>query len=256
MLLALLLLMGLPDRFIYYPMRYPEGDWGIQAAVGAQDRWMEASDGTRLHGWWFPLPGAHFATLFLHGNAGNVTHRAAHAMALRQAGSAALVIDYRGYGRSSGSPGEKGLYLDAAAGYAELQRLGYTPAQIVVHGESLGTAVAAETALQHACAGLVLESAFASLSRMAAGVVPVLGPLFARGFDTESKIGRIHVPLLMIHGDRDEIVPFSQGQAVFARANEPKQFWSVPGGTHNTLLEAAGTAYADRLRSFYASLAK
>ena len=122
-----LMLQGLVDRMLYYPMPYPQGDWAAQQDAGAQDVWLTAKDGIRLNAWWFAKPDAEFATLFLHGNAGNVTHRIDHAHAIVMAGSAILVIDYRGYGKSNGHPGETGLYLDADAGYDELIRRGYSP---------------------------------------------------------------------------------------------------------------------------------
>ena len=100
---------------------------GRRQNAGAQDVWLTAKDGIRLNAWWFAKPDAEFATLFLHGNAGNVTHRIDHAHAIVMAGSAILVIDYRGYGKSNGHPGETGLYLDADAGYDELIRRGYSP---------------------------------------------------------------------------------------------------------------------------------
>ena len=90
-----------------------------------------------------------------------------------------------------------------------------------------------------------------SLRAMARTVLPVVGPLLAHGFDTGKKISRVHAPLLIIHGDADEIVPFSQGQAVFEEANPPKQFWPVPGAHHNDLLYTAGPEYGKRLRAFY-----
>lgn len=242
------------DQFLYYPMRYPEGDWSIQAQVGAQDVWLTSKDGLKLNGWWFPEPQARYATLFLHGNAGNVTHRADHALAAKQAGSAMLVLDYRGYGKSEGRPSERGLYADADAGYNELIRLGYTPERIILHGESLGTAVATELAARRRCAALILESPFASLRRMAGQVIPVLGPMLAHGFDTERNIREVHVPLLVIHGDADEIVPFQQGRAVYESANQPKSFWRVSGAGHNDLLPAAGREYLDHLSAFYASI--
>jgi len=250
----LLMLPGVIDHFLYYPMPYPQGDWGAQAKAGAQDVWLTTKDGIRLNAWWFPKADAHFATLFLHGNAGNVTHRIDHAKAIQLAGSAVLVVDYRGYGKSKGRPSERGLYLDADAAYDELIRLGYPANRIIVQGESLGSAVAAELAARRPCAGLVLESPFASLSEMAGTVLPVIGSLVAHGFDTDKKIGKVHVPVLVMHGDADEIVPFSQGEKVFRRANQPRIFWRVSGAHHNDLLYAAGKEYVDRLRGFYRSL--
>ena len=237
-------------------MRYPQGDWDLQAQAGAQDLWLTTEDGVRLNAWWFPKPRALYATLFLHGNAGNVTHRVDRAQAIASAGSAVLIPDYRGYGKSTGHPSERGLYKDASAAYDALLRPGYEPDRIVLQGESLGSAVAVELATRRKCAALILESPFASLNKMAATLLPFVGPLVAHGFDTYARIARVHAPLLVIHGDADEIVPFSQGEAVFRAANEPKQFWRVADAKHNDLLYAAGEAYVVRLRAFYESLGK
>jgi uncharacterized protein len=242
------------DSFLYYPMPYPQGDWDLQTQAGAQDLWLTTQDGIRLNAWWFPKPGTRLATLFLHGNAGNVTHRIDHAHAIQSAGSAVLVLDYRGYGKSKGHPSERGLNLDAQAAYTALTRLGHDPSQILLHGESLGTAIAVELASQRPSAGLILESPIASLSEMAATVVPILGPMLAHGFNTKATIRRVHTPLLVMHGDADEIVPFSQGQAVYAAAIPPKDFWRIPGAHHNDLLYVAGDQYVPKLRAFYDSL--
>ncbi|MBV9082794.1 MAG: alpha/beta hydrolase [Acidobacteriaceae bacterium] len=243
------------DRFVFYPMRYPQGDWELRQVSGAEERWFMTADGIRLNAWWFPKSDAELVTLFLHGNAGNVTHRVHHAQAVLAAGSALLVPDYRGYGKSQGHPSENGLYTDATAAYAELERLGYRPDQILIQGESLGTAVAVELATRNRCRGIVLESPLKSLSAMAAGVVPVFGSLVARGFNTYNKIRHVHAPLLVIHGEADEIVPISQGVAVCDAANEPKQLWRVPGAHHNDLLYVAGSEYIVHLRQFYKSIA-
>jgi fermentation-respiration switch protein FrsA (DUF1100 family) len=241
-------------QFVYFPMPYPDGDWDAQRRTGAEDVWLTSKDGVQLNAWFLPQRDAKYITLFLHGNAGNVTHRVDHGENIRQAGSAIMILDYRGYGKSKGRPTERGLYGDADAAYDVLIKRGYAANQIILHGESLGTAVATELASRRECAALILESPFASLSRMAGQVIPVLGPLLARGFNTERTIADIHVPLLIIHGDADEIVPFSQGQAVFQRAKEPKSFWRVPGAQHNNLLYIAGGDYVKRLREFYSSI--
>ena len=248
------MLHGFTARYVYYPMRYPQGDWDLRERVGAEERWFQAADGTKLNAWWFPKPAAHFATVFLHGNAGNLTHRINHAQAILTAGSAFLVVDYRGYGKSEGRPSERGLYEDAEAGYEELMKLGYTPERIIAQGESLGTAVAVNLAARKSCAGLVLESPLMSAGKVAARVVPFFGPLLIRGYDTYAQISRVNVPVMVIHGEADEIVPFSQGRAVFEAAREPKQFWGVPGAHHNDLLDTAGQAYVERLRKFYEQL--
>jgi fermentation-respiration switch protein FrsA (DUF1100 family) len=235
-------------------MPFPQGDWDLQARAGADDLWLTSRDGIRLNAWWFPEPGSRFATVFLHGNAGNVTHRIDHAHAIKHAGAAVLVLDYRGYGKSKGRPTERGLHLDADAAYDAVLQLGYDSTQVVIHGESLGTAIAVDLASRRPCAGLILESPLSSLGEMAATLVPIVGPLLADGFNTKTTIKRVRVPLLVMHGDDDEIVPFSQGQAVFAAANQPKDFWHIRGAHHNDLLYVAGDQYVPRLSAFYNSL--
>ncbi|MGC9972982.1 MAG: alpha/beta hydrolase [Bryobacteraceae bacterium] len=239
------------NRAVYYPSRYPNGWWQVQAQVAATDVWLRASDGVRLHAWWIESPGARIATLFLHGNAGNITHRVAHIREITAAGSSVLVLDYRGYGKSEGRPTERGLYADAEAGYEYLRSLGKP---IVAHGESLGSAVAVDLAAKRPCAGVVLEAPFPSARAVAASVLPVIGPLLIFSYNSASKIQRVHAPLLFIHGDRDSIVPLELGRALFNAAREPKAFWTVPGADHNDLVEAAGPRYRERLREFYAAL--
>jgi fermentation-respiration switch protein FrsA (DUF1100 family) len=244
----------LANRAIYYPQKYPQGLWELQPRAGAQDVELRTSDGVRLHGWWIPCLGSRIVTLFLHGNAGNITHRIEHARQITAAGSSLLLVDYRGYGKSEGRPSEKGLYRDADAGYAYLLANGFDPPRVVVHGESLGTAVAVDLAARRPCGGVILEAPFTSASEVAGRVLPLLGPLVVWGFDTRRKISRIHAPLLVMHGDRDEIIPFDMGRRVFQEAAEPKAFWAVPGGGHNDIPEAGGPAYQAKLREFYRGL--
>jgi fermentation-respiration switch protein FrsA (DUF1100 family) len=249
-------LENLINRAIYYPMQYPAGCWEAQALIRAQDRWLQTADGVRLHSWWVPSLGNSVATLFLHGNGGNITHRAQHAVEITGSGSSVLLLDYRGYGRSEGRPTEVGLYADADAAYEMLRAAGYSPDQIVIHGESLGTAVAVDLAVRKRCAGVILEAPLRSAGMIAGRVMPFIGPLLVRGFDTESKVGRLRSPLLIIHGDLDEVVPFSHGHAVFDAAAQPKELWTVAGAHHNDLLAMAGPLYCERLHQFYSALPK
>jgi len=254
------------SRLIYQPTRYPGGWWHTQADTGAQDVWIPTSDGLRLHAWWVeaavdaapdaPLaaPAGRLATLYFHGNGGNLAHRPGHLREIAAAGSAVLILDYRGYGKSPGRPTERGLYRDADAAYDRLIGMGYTPERIVLLGESLGTAVAVNLARRRPCAGVILECPFTSFSAMAGTVVPLAGRLFATGFNTLRKIRDVHVPLLVIHGDRDRTVPWAMGRAVFDAANEPKSFWTVAGATHVDIVETAGPLYRARLRAFYQSI--
>jgi fermentation-respiration switch protein FrsA (DUF1100 family) len=255
---AVLVLIGLhylAQAALYHPSKYPTGFWDVQAQLNAQDVWLRTRDGVRIHAWFVECPGSRLVTLFFHGNAGNVTHRYPHFQEIAAAGSSLLMIDYRGYGKSAGAPSEAGLYKDADAAFDWLLANHYTPAQIVIHGESLGSAVAVDLASRRACAGLVLEAPFTSAGEVAGTILPVVGPLVMRDFDSRSKIGRVHAPLLLIHGDRDEVIPYRLGQALFAAAPEPKTFWTVPGSGHNDILETAGPLYRVRLHAFYATLA-
>jgi len=170
---------------LYYPMRYPGGDWSAQQDLGAQDVSLTASDGTKLHAWWIPASDSKLATLHLHGNAGNITHRGLTARNIVAAGSGVLLLDYRGYGKSEGRATERGFYQDAEAAYEYLVAEGYTSRRIFIHGESLGTAVAARLAETKASAGLVLEAPFTSASAVAGRVLPLLGPLLVGGYDTQ-----------------------------------------------------------------------
>ena len=213
---------------LYHPSKYPEGYWDTQRSSGAFDVWMEASDGVKIHGWWVQRDGSPLATLFLHGNGGNIAYYAPHVQDIVAAGSSVLILDYRGYGKSSGRPSEQGLYRDSEAGFIYLLGKGYGPEQIVMHGQSLGTAVAVDLASRRPCAALILEAPFTAASDVAGTVVPFLGPLLIRSFNSLPKIRWILVPKLFMQGDRDEVIPLRLGQELFAAAHEPKTFWIIP----------------------------
>ena len=215
---------------------------------------MDTSDGVKIHGWWVQHNGSRSVTLFLHGNAGNLTNRTPRIQEIVAAGSSVLMLDYRGDGKSSGRPSEQGLSRDSEAGYIYLLGKGYRPEQIILHGESLGTAVAIDLASRRPCAALILEAPFTSASDVAGTVVPFLGPLLVRNFNSLPKIRWIRVPMLFIQGDRDEVIPLTLGQKLFAAAQGSKTFWIVPGAGHNDILKTAGAEYRHRLRAFYQSL--
>ena len=242
------------SRAPYYPLKYPSGFWGLQSELGAKDVWLLTSDGVRLHAWWVMVPQASLVTLYLHGNAGNISHRFMPIREITAAGSSVLMLDYRGYGRSEGSPSEHGLYADADAAYRYLLDHGYSARHIVLQGESLGTPAAVDLAARKECAGVVLEAAFTSGRDVANTVLPVIGPLLFRGFDSKSKIATIRAPLLFFHGDRDEIIPLKLDRRLFEAAPEPKYFIEIPGAGHNDLVETAGSSYRERLHEFYGQL--
>ncbi len=240
-------------RLIYFPLRAHEVT-PQQLGMAYEELELRAEDGVRLHGWFLPVKGSRLTLLVCHGNGGNISHRLDRAL-LAQAhlGTDVLLFDYRGYGRSDGRPDEEGTYRDARAAWRWLLTKGVAPGRIVIFGESLGSAVALQLALENGGArALVLESPFASIPAMARAVYPFLPvwPLVRTRYDNLSKIGRLRLPLLVLHGERDDIVPFAQGRRVFEAAPEPKRFWAIPGAHHNDTYVVGGEPYWRALRQF------
>jgi fermentation-respiration switch protein FrsA (DUF1100 family) len=217
----------------------------------ASEVWLDTEDGVRIHAF-FLADAADRALLYLHGNAGNASHRLPLADVLRRLGTHVLLLDYRGYGKSSGRPDEAGLYADARAALAHLvEARGIPETRIVVFGSSLGGPVAVELARGRPLAGVILESTFSSLSD--AGVVHFgrLAASVTRGrFDAAAAIPDVRAPLLFLHGDRDDIVPRDLGLRLFAAAPEPKRFETFAGAGHNDLIEVGGAAYFAQIRRF------
>ena len=236
---------------LYFPSRSLEADPGL-VGLGFEDLRLTASDGTSIHAWFVPLEPRSPVVLFCHGNAGNIGSRLDKLLILRRAGASALLFDYRGYGRSSGRPDEQGTYLDAEAAYLWLTEVKKVPAErIIIHGESLGGAVAMELALRRRAAGLILESTFTSVVERCRQVFPFLpADLIVRfRYDTLSKITRLSVPLLVLHSPADDIVPFAMGRRLFAAAREPKTFVELQG-SHNDGFLDAGPAYEQAIADF------
>ncbi|MCX7425550.1 MAG: alpha/beta hydrolase [Planctomycetia bacterium] len=255
-LVILVLAMIFEESFIFFPSRYPEGDWRPQGFPW-EDAWFQADDGTRLHGWYVPHERPRAVILFCHGNAGNITHRADMLRTLHErVGAAVLIFDYRGYGRSEGKPDEPGVLQDARAARAWLAgREGIPEKEIVLLGRSLGGAVAVDLAARDGARALVLESTFTSVPDMASqlyGGLP-LRLLLRTQLDAAAKIGDYHGPLLESHGTADTIVPYAMGRRLFEAANEPKQFIPLEGRDHN---DSQGAEYYESLARFLDGLEK
>jgi uncharacterized protein len=204
---------------------------------------IHTADGERLHAWWVPARAPSLAHVLLcHGNAGNVGDRVAHLELLSAAGLDVLAFDYRGYGRSTGRPSERGLHLDArAARDALLGRDGVEPSRVIYLGESLGGAVALALALELPPSGLILQSAFTSVRDMARLHYPLIPPaLVPDAYPSLRLITALRAPLLVLHGARDAIVPVMHGEALFEAAPGPKRMHVFPGAGHNDLLAEAG----------------
>jgi len=251
-LIVLLLMMWLEESFIFFPAKYPAGDWQPMD-LQVEDAWFQSDDGVRLHGWFIEHPDPVATVLFCHGNAGNLSWRAPAMRTLRnRARVNVLIFDYRGYGRSEGKPSEQGLYADARAARRWLaRRAGLAPEDIVMMGRSIGGAVAVELAAQDGARALILESTFTSLPDMAAQIYPFIPArwLMRNRFDSVEKIGAYAGPLLQSHGNADTIVPIEQGRRLFAAAENarPKRFIPLPGLDHN---DPQPIEYYEALREF------
>jgi len=227
---------GLERHGIFQPAKYPRGEWE-QTTVLVQDANFTAADGTRLHGWYarHPQPVGH--ALLLHGNAGNVTLMADTLRTLnRRHNLAVLALDYRGFGKSEGSPSEQGLYQDARAARRWLaQENGIAESDVILMGVSLGGAVAVDLAASDGCRGLVLAGTFTSLPDVAQHHQPWILPKLSltTRFDSLAKIKNYRGPLLLSHGEADEVVPYQHGLALYEAAAGPKKLITNPGGKHN-----------------------
>jgi fermentation-respiration switch protein FrsA (DUF1100 family) len=236
---------------LFHPARSTESWLPPPAALQVQDVWLRTPDGTRIHAWWFPQPGAQGAVLFCHGNAGNLSHRTQMIAGLiRSLGESVLIFDYPGYGKSAGRPSEAGCYAAADATYDWLTQVAGIPGeQVVLFGESLGGGVATELASRRPHRALVLVKTFTSIPDMARQhwLTSASSGLVQNRFDNLAKIGGCARPVFIAHGDRDRVIPLSQGQELYRKAREPKQFFLLEGSDHNDPLP---TAFFASLQAF------
>ncbi|MFO8045452.1 MAG: alpha/beta hydrolase [Halomonas sp.] len=205
---------------------------------------LKTEDGLALDAWWLPHDSPRASLLFLHGNAGNISHRLDSLRQFHRLGLSVLILDYRGYGRSEGQPSETGLAMDARAGWRWLrEEADQPPGDVVLFGRSLGAAVAAELAVGlesearegQGPAAVILESPFRSVPALAQRLYPFLPARWLARFshDTETHVENIAAPLLVIHSRDDEIIPFAEGDAVYQSARQSKRLLEIRGG-HNT----------------------
>ncbi|MBN2418182.1 MAG: alpha/beta hydrolase [Deltaproteobacteria bacterium] len=221
-----------------------------------RDVYLDTPDGEVLHGWFFTVTQDEPVILFFHGNAGNISHRLDYIERLIRLGFNVFIIDYRGYGKSSGKPSEEGIYIDALCAYDHLVSNEKTrPENIVLLGRSLGCAAAIETATRRKARALILESGFLSVRHMARhmGIFILISPFLPENYNNLDKIKNILVPKLIIHGKDDRIVPFAMGEKLFAAADEPKYFYAIEGAGHNDTYLVGGREYMDIIGEFIRS---
>jgi uncharacterized protein len=254
LVVVLAVLRAFENRFIFFPPRYPEG-FPAQGNYpkDLEEVWIRTDDGVRLNAWFRANSASAKVLLWFHGNATNIGRQMGELQEYAKLGTNILAVDYRGYGKSEGSPDEAGVYRDAEAAYRYLtgQRR-FMPEQIIVFGHSLGGAVAVDLAARHPCGGLIVESSFTNMGEMARMMfhLPLMEYLPRSRFDSLDKIARVRAPILVIHGTRDDTVPFTMGKKLFEAAREPKWFLPIEGGGHNAVFVEGGDRYWKTVQEF------
>ena len=243
----------LDQFFVYHPEPWVDRDWKAASGLPLEDVWFQSADGTKLFGWYVEARADAGVLLWCHGNAGSVIHRLESLRELYRLGLSIFIFDYRGYGRSQGKPSEDGLYQDAIGAYDYLTRVRQIRSErIVVFGRSLGAAVAADLVSQKPAAGLILESPFPSIAAIAKhhyGGMPVHWLLGAE-FNLIDRLPQLSLPTLVIHGDRDDIIPIEFGRQVFEAAKPPKWWYAIAGADHNNTYQVGGSVYFRRFADF------
>ncbi|KRE16934.1 hypothetical protein ASE63_14590 [Bosea sp. Root381] len=253
--IGLLLLLYLQQRNLLFPRdpsRVPAATTGIR---GIEEVTLTAADGERLVAWVVPPQPGKPVLLYFHGNGGNLGQpgRIERFRNLTADGTGLFALSYRGYGGSTGSPSEAGLHLDARALYgAAAERFG--AAQLIAYGESLGTGVALKLAAEVPLAAVVLEAPYLSAASVAQRAYPYVPVrlLMLDPFRSDEIVGRLRLPLLVMHGTRDGVIRFAEGEALYGLANAPKRFLSFPQGNHGNL---AAFGALDEVRQFLGEVA-
>ncbi|USF89231.1 MULTISPECIES: alpha/beta hydrolase [sulfur-oxidizing symbionts] len=244
---------------IFYPNIPGRGLVTTPKSIGLdyEDVELITDDGTRIHGWFIPNSKAsdtqkQATLLFLHGNAGNISHRLDSIKLFNNLGLDILIIDYRGYGQSTGKPTEAGTYQDAEAAWHYLTATrGIKENKIILFGRSLGGSISAWLASQHTPAALIVESSFSSAHSMGQRIYPFLPVRLLSRFqyNTKEYVKAIHCPVLVAHSRDDDIIPYEEGRDIFNSAHEPRYFLKMRGG-HNDGFIISGSSYVDALESF------
>jgi fermentation-respiration switch protein FrsA (DUF1100 family) len=241
------------SRLVYYP------EIGRAVTVTPQTYGLRfepveirTADGETLQAWWVPAEDARGTVLFFHGNAGNMSHRLDYLLLFKRLRYSTLIVDYRGYGKSSGAPSEEGTYRDAEAAWDYLRSArGAGPRDVVIAGESLGGAVGTWLAARIQPRAVLLFSTFTSATDLGADVywfLPVR--LISRiGYDNLANLKRIRAPVFVAHSRDDDIVPYAHGKKLFEAASEPKAFLEMRGG-HNEGFVFARPEWAAQLGAF------
>lgn len=242
----------LEQKSLFYPYKFIH-ELPKRLGIAYEEVNFKTTDNEIINGWFIPAKDAKITILYCHGNAGNISHRLHRIEFFHNMGVNFFLFDYRGYGKSSGRPSEQGLYKDAQAAYDYLaSRSDVDKNKIVVCGKSLGGAVAIDLSLKRKPKALILESSFVSTVLQAKQMYPFLpiDILITQKFDTLSRIKKLTVPKIILHGNKDRVIPFNQGEILFKQASEPKVFVSFNGG-HNDDVYLTSPEYQQVLEKFF-----
>ena len=242
---------ALQPGMVFFPTRIisqTPDQWGLKY----EDVYLESSNQNKIHGWYLPVNNSNRALIFFHGNGGNISHRGDSLKIFNRLGLNVLIIDYQGYGKSEGSPGEQEMYDDALVAWKYLLvEKNFKSNDIIIFGRSLGGAVAAKLAADVNPRVLILESTFSSVKDMANRLMPVISRIvYSRyEFDTAQQVTKNKAPLLVLHSRDDDIIPFELGEKVYQAANKPKIFIEM-AGDHNSGFIQSQPAYEQALKNF------
>ena len=223
-------------QLIYFPDKTRPELAGLEQ-LGVREIVLATEDGLSLLSWYLPGHPGRPVILYFHGNGGHLGHRVERLLRFAREGYGVLMLEYRGYGGNPGTPTENGFYTDARAALGFLEHEGVAANRLVLYGESLGSGVAVELAAQHDVAGVILEAPFTSVAEVAQCHFPYIpaARLVIDRFDSRSRIGKVRAPILVLHGERDRVVPVRFGRALFEAAPQPKEGWFAPEAGHEDL---------------------
>lgn len=252
-----LLFVLLEAKSLYIPTSDLKGN-PVDLGLQYENVTFKTVDGINLNSWFIPGNDAKFTFLYCHGNWGNISDRLDKIKFFHNLGVNFFIFDYRGFGKSKGTPGEKGLYKDAQAAFDYLlTRKELDKSKIIVYGKSLGGPVAAELCINRNAKALILEGSFASVIKRVQQKIPFLPAqlLVSQKFDTLAKVKKINIPKLIVHGQQDEIIKFEHGKLIFEKASVPKEFLPFQGG-HNDDVFVTSEKYMADLRLFLEEIEK
>ncbi|MBI4387499.1 MAG: alpha/beta hydrolase [Candidatus Omnitrophica bacterium] len=252
-----ILIQTMIATLVFFPTKeynvMPE-DYGLNAEMIT----LTTQDQVAITGWYLEVASQKGAIYFLHGNAGNISDRLFKAAEWVKRGFSVFLLDYRSYGKSAGKiTSENDIYEDTETGLRwlhEVKKL--SDSEIVIYGESIGAAPAIHLAMKASVWALILEAPFTSLVAVAKTHYPFVPNFVMNGFQFQNleKISKIKAPMLIVHGEDDEVSPFAMGETLYKEAREPKEFFRIAGGHHNDLSELVGSEFYDRPSRFLMNL--